>query len=69
MNGTIQHTFGDFKHSVSIPVQVHAKEVNKFQLAYMSVLRANADNLKKREKEKKTAATTSRATAAKTSKA
>lgn len=30
--------------------QVHAKEVNKFQLAYAGVLKANMDNLKKRER-------------------
>ncbi|VDN07451.1 unnamed protein product [Thelazia callipaeda] len=29
---------------------VHAKEVNKFQLAYASILKANIDNLKKRER-------------------
>lgn len=30
--------------------QVHAKEVNKFQLAYAAVLKSNMDNLKKRER-------------------
>ncbi|VDM93578.1 unnamed protein product [Onchocerca ochengi] len=39
-----------------ISTVVHAKEVNKFQLAYASVLKANMDNLKKRER--KTAADT-----------
>ncbi|VDN38827.1 unnamed protein product [Gongylonema pulchrum] len=33
-----------------ISTVVHAKEVNKFQLAYASVLKANVDNLKKRER-------------------
>uniref|UniRef100_A0A914D9S5 Signal recognition particle 14 kDa protein n=1 Tax=Acrobeloides nanus TaxID=290746 RepID=A0A914D9S5_9BILA len=36
-----------------ISTVVHAKEVNKFQLAYAAVLKSNMDSLKKREKEKK----------------
>ncbi|EJW83652.1 hypothetical protein WUBG_05437 [Wuchereria bancrofti] len=38
--------FGDRK----ISTVVHAKEVNKFQLAYAGILKANMDNLKKRER-------------------
>lgn len=30
--------------------KVHAKEVNKFHLAYAQVLKVNMDNLKKRER-------------------
>ncbi|KAH7730241.1 signal recognition particle 14-like protein [Aphelenchoides avenae] len=52
-----------------ISTVVHAKEVNKFQMAYISVLKTNADNLKKREKEKKPTAATSRATGTKAAKA
>ncbi|EFO17268.1 hypothetical protein LOAG_11231 [Loa loa] len=33
-----------------ISTVVHAKEVNKFQLAYAGILKANMDNLKKRER-------------------
>uniref|UniRef100_A0A0M3IB22 Signal recognition particle 14 kDa protein n=2 Tax=Ascaris TaxID=6251 RepID=A0A0M3IB22_ASCLU len=33
-----------------ISTVVHAKEVNKFQLAYAAVLKSNMDNLKKRER-------------------
>lgn len=39
-------------HSLKViwPLQVHAKEVNKFQLAYAAILKTNMDNLKKRER-------------------
>ncbi|MFH4977464.1 hypothetical protein AB6A40_004173 [Gnathostoma spinigerum] len=33
-----------------ISTVVHAKEVNKFQLAYASILKSNMDSLKKRER-------------------
>ncbi|VDN54566.1 unnamed protein product [Dracunculus medinensis] len=33
-----------------ISTVVHAKEVNKFHLAYAQVLKVNMDNLKKRER-------------------
>uniref|UniRef100_A0AC34GXC9 Signal recognition particle 14 kDa protein n=1 Tax=Panagrolaimus sp. ES5 TaxID=591445 RepID=A0AC34GXC9_9BILA len=36
-----------------ISTVVQAKEVNKFQSAYVQILRSNMDGLKKREKKKK----------------
>uniref|UniRef100_A0A914PEZ9 Signal recognition particle 14 kDa protein n=1 Tax=Panagrolaimus davidi TaxID=227884 RepID=A0A914PEZ9_9BILA len=41
--------------SKKISTVVQAKEVNKFQSAYVAILRSNMENLKKREKKKKVA--------------
>ena len=34
------------------PFQVHAKDVNKFQLAYCNLLKSNMDGLKRQKKVK-----------------
>ncbi|XP_025246290.1 signal recognition particle 14 kDa protein isoform X2 [Theropithecus gelada] len=44
--------------------EVSSKEVNKFQMAYSNLLRANMDGLKKRDKKNKTKKTKAAAAAA-----
>lgn len=44
--------------SKKVSTVINAKDVNKFQMAYANLLRANMDALKKREKKSKKAKTT-----------
>ncbi|KAI6217843.1 Signal recognition particle 14 kDa protein [Aphelenchoides fujianensis] len=43
-----------------ISTVIHAKEVNRFHISFMGTMKEHMDTLKRREKEKKTGATTSK---------